>query len=87
MEHVRVHDLRHSYASWLASDPNISLTTIRDMLRHSSLSMTNRYAHLNDKVKRQAAEDLGTQVKKMTQLVGSNSNVAQDEKPSNTKKP
>lgn len=43
---IRFHDLRHTYASWLAKDPNIPLTVIRDTLGHSNLSVTSKYAHL-----------------------------------------
>lgn len=43
---IRFHDLRHTYASWLAKNPDIPLTTLRDLLGHSSLSVTSKYAHL-----------------------------------------
>lgn len=43
---IRFHDLRHTYASWLAKNPDVPLTTIRDILGHSNLSVTSRYAHL-----------------------------------------
>ena len=44
---IRVQDLRHTYASWLAKDPNIPLTVIRDILGHSSLSVTQSYANFS----------------------------------------
>lgn len=45
LPNVRWHDLRHTYASWLvqAGQP---LTAVRDLLGHSSLAVTHRYAHL-----------------------------------------
>jgi len=42
---IRFHDLRHTYASWLAKK-NVPLTVIRDLLGHCNLSVTSRYAHL-----------------------------------------
>jgi integrase len=46
LPHVRFHDLRHTYASWLLQS-GASLTAARDLLGHSSLSVTSRYSHLS----------------------------------------
>jgi integrase len=46
LPHVRWHDLRHTFASWLAEDPTVPMAEIRDLLGHSSLTVTNKYAHL-----------------------------------------
>jgi integrase len=43
---IRLHDLRHTFASWLAQDSDVPLTTIRDLLGHSNLAVTSKYAHL-----------------------------------------
>lgn len=45
--HLRIHDLRHSYASWLAQD-GVDLGEIGKMLGHRSAVTTQRYAHLVD---------------------------------------
>lgn len=42
---VRFHDLRHAFGSWLAS-AGAPLTTVRDLMGHSSLAVTSRYAHV-----------------------------------------
>jgi site-specific recombinase XerD len=49
MPELRMHDLRHTFASWLCEQPDVPLTVIRDMLGHSSLVVTSRYAHLRTK--------------------------------------
>jgi integrase len=55
---LRVHDLRHSYASLLASG-GASLPLIGALLGHSSPSTTARYAHLFHDVQRAATERVG----------------------------
>jgi integrase len=55
---VRVHDLRHSFASQLASS-GFSLPVIGALLGHSQPATTARYAHLFDEVTRQATERVG----------------------------
>ena len=44
MEHVRWHDIRHTYGSWLAQS-GASGPVIRDAMGHSNLSVTSRYLH------------------------------------------
>lgn len=52
---VRLHDLRHSFASAAIRD-NISLMVIGKMLGHALAETTSRYAHLSDEVVADAAD-------------------------------
>ena len=54
---MRLHDLRHSYASMLAP-AGMSLPLIGALLGHSQPSTTSRYAHLDDPL-RKATETVG----------------------------
>ena len=45
LEDLRIHDLRHTYASTLINN-GVSLYEVQTLLGHSSLQMTQRYAHL-----------------------------------------
>jgi integrase len=55
---LRLHDLRHSYASFLVNE-GLSLSTIGALLGHTQASTTHRYAHLFDDPLRKAAERVG----------------------------
>jgi integrase len=52
---VRIHDLRHSYASVAVSD-GVSLNVTAKLLGHRQSRTTERYAHLSDDPVRAAAE-------------------------------
>ena len=41
----RIHDLRHTCAAWLVSS-GVPMSEVRDLLGHSSITVTERYAHL-----------------------------------------
>jgi integrase len=55
IEDVRLHDLRHSFASGLAST-GASLQVIGALIGHSHIQTTMRYAHLTDSALRAAVE-------------------------------
>ncbi len=57
-ERIRVHDLRHTFASWLAIR-GTPLQHIQQLLGHSQISTTLRYAHLLPGVLRNAVNSLG----------------------------
>jgi integrase len=58
---VRVHDIRHSFASILVS-AGASLPLIGQMLGHTQVTTTARYAHLYDDPLRKAAETVGNAI-------------------------
>ncbi len=54
---VVFHTLRHTFASWLAIQ-GTPIYTIKELMGHKSLSMTERYSHLSPDAKREAVERL-----------------------------
>ncbi|MDI1365817.1 MAG: site-specific integrase [bacterium] len=56
---VRVHDLRHSFASFLVAD-KVSLFMVGKMLGHASARTAERYAHLADDPLQAAAASVGS---------------------------
>lgn len=55
LEEVRIHDLRHSFASFAAAD-GASLYLIGKVLGHTQTRTTEKYAHLNDDPLRAVAD-------------------------------
>lgn len=58
IENVRLHDLRHNFAS-LAVSNGASLPLIGAILGHADPSTTNRYAHIHDDPLRSLCENVG----------------------------
>lgn len=47
MPGLRMHDLRHTFASFMITNPDVPIGLLRDLLGHSSLAVTSKYAHLS----------------------------------------
>lgn len=69
---VRLHDLRHSFAS-IAAGEGMSLHIIGHLLGHSQAATTARYAHLAANPMKAAANTVGTRI---DSLMNSNSRIA-----------
>lgn len=63
IENLRVHDLRHSFASFLVNGGR-SLYEVQQILGHSDPKVTMRYAHLSTKALQDAANTASMIVKK-----------------------
>jgi integrase len=61
LEGLRLHDLRHSYAS-IGAASGIGLPTLGKLLGHNNPSTTQRYAHLADDPLRRASEEIANTI-------------------------
>lgn len=61
LEDVRLHDLRHSFAS-IGAESGLGLPVIGALLGHSSAQTTKRYAHAADEASRRAVGAIGGQI-------------------------
>jgi len=57
IENLRIHDLRHTFASRLV-ERGADLITVKELLGHSTVKMTERYTHPNLAQKQRAVETL-----------------------------
>ena len=60
IENFRIHDLRHTCASWMVSE-GVPLADVKEVLGHSSITMTEKYAHLAPHRARDALAKLQSQ--------------------------
>jgi integrase len=63
LSNLRIHDLRHSFASFLVS-AGYNLPMVGALLGHSQAATTARYAHLIDTAQRAATDTLGALIRK-----------------------
>jgi integrase len=61
LDDVRIHDLRHSFAS-VGAAAGLSLPIIGALLGHTQSATTERYAHLHDDPLRIASTEIGTRI-------------------------
>ncbi len=62
---VVFHTLRHSYASWLV-ERGVDLYTVKELMGHKTLNMTERYSHLSPDTLRRAGRELEAGMKANT---------------------
>lgn len=69
LEGLRLHDLRHSFAS-VGAEGGLGLLTIGKLLGHADAATTQRYAHLAATAERRAADMIGAEIARAMRLPG-----------------
>ena len=67
LEDVRLHDLRHTFASQ-AVIAGVPLAVVSRLLGHSQMRMTLRYAHVGDRESEAAAERIGLAISELVNV-------------------
>ena len=67
LKDYRLHDLRHTYASFAVSG-GFSLPIIAKMLGHADIKTTERYAHLHQDPVNKAIDDVSLKIKKVMEI-------------------
>ena len=65
LKHLRLHDLRHQYASFLVNNGR-TLYEVQQILGHSDPKVTMRYAHLSTRALQEAANSASIKIKEAT---------------------
>lgn len=65
LKHLRLHDLRHQYASFLVNSGR-TLYEVQQIFGHSTSVVTQRYSHLSTKVLNEAAQSASVKIREAT---------------------
>jgi integrase len=63
---VVFHTLRHTYASWLV-ESGVDLYTVKELMGHSTIALTERYSHLGNNTLQNAVKVLEKSMKRGSQ--------------------
>ncbi|WP_296000050.1 site-specific integrase [Rugamonas sp.] len=76
IEHIRLHDLRHTHASLLINN-GASLFIVQRALGHSNPITSQRYSHLSDKTLRDASETVSAVISRASKKAADQADAAQ----------
>jgi integrase len=75
LPHLRIHDLRHQYASFLVNSGR-TLYEVQQILGHSDPSVTQRYAHLSSKSLQDAANSASVAIRGTATTTNNNKEIS-----------